>query len=200
MCRKQEALDPAARDYGYIEYLRKSLINAPDCQKELVLLTIMAEENRREYYTASLRQINHLIQIGKPNLELMEPKWELYKISISFHRIREFHTVWASNFEGLKLESLLNSSVDCQKVPKLKGSEHRVFFQNAVGNINMGVLFNDPDVGLDELFWYNELAMAINISLERNEGLISIEEELNTYIVYSCYVELHRKGWNPTVE
>ena len=76
----------------------------------------------------------------------------------------------------------------------MKGSEHRVFFQNAEGNINMGVLFNDPDVGLDELFWYNELAMAINISLERNEGLISIEEELNTYIVYSCYVELHRKG------
>ena len=93
LCRKQEALDPAARDYGYIAYLRKSLINAPDCQKELVLLTIMAAENRREYFTPSLRQINHLIQIGKPNLELMEPKWELYKISISFHRIREFHTV-----------------------------------------------------------------------------------------------------------
>ena len=55
----------------------------------------------------------------------------------------------------------------------------------------MGVLFNDPDVGLDEIFWYNALAMAINISLERNEGLISIDEELNTY---SCYVELHRKG------
>ena len=32
-----------------------------------------------------LRQINHLIQIDeKPNLELKEPRWEIYKISISF--------------------------------------------------------------------------------------------------------------------
>ena len=55
----------------------------------------------------------------------------------------------------------------------------------------MGVFFNDPDVDLDELFWYNALALAINSSLERNEGLISIDEELKTS---SCYVELHRKG------
>ena len=33
-----------------------------------------------------LRQINHLIQIDeKPNLELKEPRWEIYKISISFN-------------------------------------------------------------------------------------------------------------------
>ena len=90
MCRKQEALDPAARDYGYIEYLRKSILIAPDSEKELISLTVKSQESRREYFTSSLRQINHLIQIGKPNLELMEPKWELYKISISFHRIRKF--------------------------------------------------------------------------------------------------------------
>ena len=53
----------------------------------------------------------------------------------------------------------------------------------------MGVFFNDPDVGLDEIFWYNELA--INLSLHRNAGLISVDKELNTR---SCYVELHRKG------
>ena len=53
----------------------------------------------------------------------------------------------------------------------------------------MGVFFNDPDVDLDEIFWYNQLA--INLSLQKNQGLISIDEELNTR---SCYVELHRKG------
>ena len=55
----------------------------------------------------------------------------------------------------------------------------------------MGVFFNDPDVDLDEIFWYNELAEAINASLLRNDGLISIDEEVNTA---SCYVELHRNG------
>ena len=55
----------------------------------------------------------------------------------------------------------------------------------------MGVFFNDPDVDLDEIFWYNQLAVAIDLSLERNEGLISVDEKLNTS---SCYVELHRKG------
>ena len=76
-------------------------------------------------------------------------------------------------------------------IPKLKGTDHRVFFQNAEGNINMGVFFNDPDVELDDIFWYNRLAGAIKDSLEQNEGLISVDEELNTR---SCYVELHRKG------
>ena len=55
----------------------------------------------------------------------------------------------------------------------------------------MGIFFNDPDVDLDEIYWYNELAEAMNVSLQRNDGLISVDEELNTR---SCYVELHRKG------
>ena len=76
-------------------------------------------------------------------------------------------------------------------IPKLKGTDHRVFFQNAEGNINVGVFFNDPDVELDDILWYNRLAGAIKDSLDQNEGLISVDEELNTR---SCYVELHRKG------
>ena len=55
----------------------------------------------------------------------------------------------------------------------------------------MGVFFNDPDVDLDEIFWYNELAIVMNFSLLRNEELIYVDKELNTR---SCYVELHRKG------
>ena len=55
----------------------------------------------------------------------------------------------------------------------------------------MGVFFNDPDVDLDEIFWYNALAIAMQKSYLRNEGLITVDGELNTR---SCYVELHRKG------
>ena len=65
----------------------------------------------------------------------------------------------------------------------------------------MGVLFNDPDVDVDDIYWYNTLAYAMFISMEKQEGLISVEtiklhntdEELKTY---SCYVELHRTGLN----
>ena len=65
----------------------------------------------------------------------------------------------------------------------------------------MGVLFNDPDVGIEDIHWFNALAFAIRVSLDKKEGLISIEsikqhdsteKELKTY---SCYVELHRNGF-----
>ena len=190
--RKQEDVDLAARDYGYIEYLRKSMVagsfskTAPDIYlEESMLNLIRLHESKRDYFTASLRPVNHLVQIDEmPNHELMEPKWELYKISISFQRI--------SKFDKNLIDLILTNFVDdSQDVPSLKGSKHRVFFQNVEGSINMGVFFNDPDVDLDEIFWYNELAEAMNVSLRQNDGLISIDKELNTR---SCYVELHRKG------
>ena len=73
----------------------------------------------------------------------------------------------------------------------MKGSNHRVLFQNAEGNINMGVFFNDPDVEVDEIYWYSAMACAMFDSHGYNEGLISTDEELKTH---SCYVELHREG------
>ena len=89
--RKQEDVDPAARNYGYIEDLRKALVDgnfldASDVYpKEATMNFIRLHESKRDYYTVSLRPVNHLVQIDeRPNLELMEPKWELYKISISF--------------------------------------------------------------------------------------------------------------------
>ena len=95
MFRKQANLDPAAIDYGYIEYFRKSITTISYSRRtngyEESLHFIKHHESKRDYYTASLRQVNHLIQIGTPNLELMEPKWELYKVSISFQRIRKFY-------------------------------------------------------------------------------------------------------------
>ena len=103
MIQKQTDIDPVERDYGYIAYFQKSMDNyrehaAPDQtgrdlsakEKNLqrMIRKIMIHEGLRDYFSASLRQINHLIQIDqKPNLELTEPKWELYKISISFGAI-----------------------------------------------------------------------------------------------------------------
>ena len=93
MCKKQLNVDEAAKDYGYLEYFRKSLLsdNVSDHRKESTLLAIKFHESKRDYYTTSLRQVNHLVQIDeKPNLELVETKWELYKMSISFQPTREF--------------------------------------------------------------------------------------------------------------
>ena len=76
-----------------------------------------------------------------------------------------------------------------------------MFYQNVEGNINLGIFFNDLDVELDDISWYNALAMAMQNSLAEHGDLISIEtlklhntdEVLTTY---SCYVELHRTGFN----
>ena len=73
----------------------------------------------------------------------------------------------------------------------MKGSNVGVLFQNAEGNINMGVWFDDPDIEMEDIYWYNLLAKEINKSLRKNEGLISVDREYKTK---SCYVELHRNG------
>ena len=77
------------------------------------------------------------------------------------------------------------------QVVGMKGSEDGVLFQNAEGNINMGVWFDDPDIELDDIFWYNHLAREIEYSLLRGEGLVTVDKKTKTR---SCYVELHRKG------
>ena len=73
----------------------------------------------------------------------------------------------------------------------MKGASLGVLFQNADGNINLGVWFDDPDIEMDDIYWYNILAKEMEDSLRKYEGLISTEKKLNTK---SCYVELHRNG------
>ena len=89
MIQKQNIADRTKINYGYIEYLRKAMEkNSCPLEKERKLIGIKFHEARRNYYSQSLKPINHLIQIDeRPNLGLMEPKWELYKISISFEAI-----------------------------------------------------------------------------------------------------------------
>ena len=81
-------------------------------------------------------------------------------------------------------------------IAALKGTPHRVLFQNGDGNINLGVFFNDPDIEMKDIYWYNILAQAIRNSLALKEGLVSIDEKLNVMdeLTLSCYVELHRNG------
>ena len=55
----------------------------------------------------------------------------------------------------------------------------------------MGILFNDPDLDFADIYWYICLSNIICRSLQRNEGLISIDKEFN---IFSCYVEIHRNG------
>ena len=55
----------------------------------------------------------------------------------------------------------------------------------------MGVWFDDPDIEMEDIYWYNILAKEIKKSLHQNEGLISVDREYKTK---SCYVELHRIG------
>ena len=81
-------------NYGYIEYFRKAMENSCPLHKERLFHLVKLHEARCDYYTRSLKPINHLVQIDeKPNLELTEPKWELYKISISFRPKRKYHEV-----------------------------------------------------------------------------------------------------------
>jgi len=84
---KQLDLNFIEQDYSYVQYLRKSMMKMTDPPEDMIQ-HVKFHEGKRDYFSPSLRQINHLIQIDeKPNLELMEPKWELYKISISFQEI-----------------------------------------------------------------------------------------------------------------
>ena len=93
--QKQVAVDPAERDYGYVEYLRKSM-NYPG--RELKIMKVKFHEGQRDYYSPGLKEINHLIHIDqKPNLDLTEAKWELYKVSISFE-----HTISKCLNDNLK--------------------------------------------------------------------------------------------------
>ena len=73
----------------------------------------------------------------------------------------------------------------------LKEASVGVMFQNADNDINMGVWFDDPDIEMEDIYWYNLLAMQIKVSLLLNQGLVTIDKEHNTK---SCYVELHRNG------
>lgn len=73
------------KDYSYIEDFRKAYENENGDSKVLYLYMFREAEVHRFYFTGSVWPMKHLIQFdSKPNLELQEPKQEIYKISLSF--------------------------------------------------------------------------------------------------------------------
>lgn len=75
-------------DYSYLEYYYKAYERYPDgsdMKKRLWNMILDAEAARDFFARKSLRQFNHLIQFDpNPNFGLKEPKWEIYKISLTF--------------------------------------------------------------------------------------------------------------------
>ena len=71
----------------------------------------------------------------------------------------------------------------------LKGSKHKILFQNAEADINMGFLFNNPRIQEADIYWFQIFGIAIQESIDKNDGLVSIDKIWKTK---SCYVELHR--------
>ena len=75
-----------------LRYFQKSMENASSPEeRERMLYQIKFNEARRDYWTESLKSINHLVQYDeKPNTELKEPKWDLYKLTVSFQAKSRF--------------------------------------------------------------------------------------------------------------
>ena len=79
-------------DFSFVNYHRKAYECAKSTQnREASWIEWQHGEAIKDFYTDSITEIKHLIQFDQtPNLELKEPKWEIYKISISFPFIGNF--------------------------------------------------------------------------------------------------------------
>ena len=66
---------------------------------------------------------------------------------------------------------------------RLRGSIHRVLFQSADGTINMGLHFDQPEVEMEEIIWFNLLAQQMGASLIKKEELVSETSHNFTYFL-----------------
>ena len=84
--QSQNDIPSVDRDYSFSEYYRKAYeYDSPGYRKKSFWNDWQNAEAMRDFYTGSLTEIKHLVQLDQtPDLDLQEPKWELYKISISF--------------------------------------------------------------------------------------------------------------------
>ena len=75
-------------DYSYLDYYKKAYENSPDTDphKKSLFEMILYGEASKEFYTPSMKHIKPLVQFDKPNFEIVEPQWELYKVSLSFQQ------------------------------------------------------------------------------------------------------------------
>ena len=109
--------------------------------------------------------------------------------------------VYVYNYLTLWKYYLAKSSTRTEWLYQLKGSDHRILFQNATGTINMVQLFDDPNLELEEVAWFHilgECMLHTFKNVRSSQKLIKLKTgrdpnfDENEYM--SCYVELHRIG------
>ena len=79
------------KDFEYVEFYRKAYeFSNSLVDKEKSWYDWQNAEAIRDFYKSSITEIKHLIQLDHTPSDLKEPKWELYKISISFSFICKY--------------------------------------------------------------------------------------------------------------
>ena len=79
--------NPSEVDYSYIDIFKKANKNEiwNFRRKQSLVNFVQYATVHRDYYLGLFKQINHLIQFDtRPNLAIVEPQWEIYKITISY--------------------------------------------------------------------------------------------------------------------
>ena len=72
------------RHYGYSQYYEKARLHAQNfVEKTKFLYHYKLSSLSHAYYSGSMHQFNTLKQLGEPDRSFTEPKWDLYKITIS---------------------------------------------------------------------------------------------------------------------
>ena len=90
MHRLQDGTPESSWNYSFVEYARKAYNLADQHEadpknKEQYFNKFQWTNAMKNYYTESINEINHLVQLDRTShLELKESKWEVYKISLSF--------------------------------------------------------------------------------------------------------------------
>ena len=101
---KQKYIPWPEKDYGYIDLFRKAYENETQpLNKAKILHELRGSEAMRDFFTGSVRQIQHLIQLDPtPNLELKTVRREIYKISISFEPKCTYLWIVSAGYESLE--------------------------------------------------------------------------------------------------
>ena len=167
---------------------------------------LVRSETHRDYHMGSIKQFNTILQVDcRPDYDLKEPKWDLFKISMSDICCRSLAAMFrckSSSFANLQDERirLANGATYAEQLYQLKGSNNRVLLQNAAGTINMVQLFNHPDIEIEDIAWF-QLVGRCMLHAYNHQGnskrLIKMKGGVETDMEYmSCYVELHRIDFN----
>ena len=78
--------NPSEVDYSYIDFFEKAVVNEKFNlrRRQSIQNTLQYAILHRDYHLGSVKQINHLIQFDTRPNAIVEPQWEIYRITISF--------------------------------------------------------------------------------------------------------------------